>query len=95
MADLKDTVISTTGHITMPVGTVAERPSPPVTGMIRLCTDFPGYTSAVIEYYDGTDWKSLYTPVATGNGGTLTVTGGFNIHTYTSTGSSVFEVVQE
>lgn len=95
MADLKDTTISTTGHITVPVGTTAQRPSPGVVGMIRLNTDFAGYDSPVLEYFDGTDWKSLYTPVLSGQGGTLTTSGGFNIHSYTSTGSSTFEVIQE
>lgn len=103
MADLQNTTIDTTGFLQVPVGPVADRPGQaggayagvtPQTGMIRLCTDFPGYTAPVLEYYDGTDWKSLYTPVLTGQGGSTVTTGGYTIHTYSSTGSDTFEVIQ-
>lgn len=104
MATLQNTTVNTTGFLTVPVGTVAQRPGvpggpnqaiTPAQGMIRLCTDFPGFDSPVLEYYDGSDWKSLYTPVATGQGGTETTVGGFNYHTYTTVGNSTFTVVAE
>lgn len=95
MATLLNTTIDSTGFLKVPVGTVAQRPGSPETGMIRLCTDFPGFADPVLEYYDGSAWKSLYTPVATGSGGTETTAGGFNYHTYTSVGNSTFEVVAE
>lgn len=102
MATLQNTTINTAGFLTVPVGTVAQRPGEasgplgvtPAVGMIRLCTDFPGFATPILEYYDGTDWKSLYTPTYTGTGGTISNAGGYQIHTFTS-GSSTFEVVQE
>lgn len=104
MATLLNTTINSTGFLTVPVGTVNQRPGvpggpnqaiTPVEGMIRLCTDYPGYTTPVLEYYDGATWKSLYTPVPTGSGGTETTAGGFNYHTYTSVGNGTFEVIAE
>jgi len=98
MADLQNTTINTTGYLKMPVGTVAQRPSGLTAsdaGMIRLCTNFPGYSTPVVEYYDGTDWKSLYTPGVVGSGGTLTTVGGDNIHSFTSDGNSTFSVITE
>lgn len=94
MATLQDTEIDTTGYLRIPVGTTAQRPASPETGMVRINTDASGYTSPIVEYYDGTEWKSLYTPVAVGQGGTLTSVGGDNVHTFTS-GSSTFAVVEE
>ena len=46
-----------TGAIIVPVGTTAERPATPVTGMIRFCTDCPG--GPVLQGYDGTNWVNL------------------------------------
>ena len=46
--------ISSTGAITVPVGTTAQRPSPPVQGMIRYNT-----TTGKFEGYDGTAWQNL------------------------------------
>ncbi len=93
MATLKNTTINDTGFLTIPVGTVAQRPSSAAAGMIRICTDFPGFTDPVVEYYNGTDWKSLYTPVTSGSGGTVTTSGAYTVHSFTS-GSDVFVVEQ-
>jgi hypothetical protein len=93
MATLQNTTINTTGFFRVPVGTVAQRPASPLSGMMRLCTDYPGYSSPVIEYYDGTDWKSLYTPVTVGSGGTVTQSGAFTVHSFTSNGT--FTVLEE
>jgi hypothetical protein len=87
MATLKNTTVNDSGHITVPVGTVAQRPASPVVGMMRICTNFPGFTSSIVEYYDGTDWKSLYTPSASGSGGTEVTNSGNRYHTFTSNGT--------
>lgn len=42
---------STTGGMYLPVGTTAQRPAAPATGMIRFNT-----TTTVVEYYNGTQW---------------------------------------
>jgi hypothetical protein len=94
MATLKNTTIDDTGFLTIPVGTIAQRPGSPVAGMIRLVTNNPDYTAPVVEYYDGSEWKSLYTPVTTGVGGTVTSAGGYSIHSFTS-GTDVFSVTQD
>jgi hypothetical protein len=51
MAILKNTTIDDTGFITIPSGTIAQRPSPPSTGMFRYNTELK-----TNEYYDGTRW---------------------------------------
>jgi len=53
MAILKNTVINDTGHITLPSGTTAQRPTPSA-GMIR-------YNSSLgtLEYYNGSGWIIL------------------------------------
>ena len=87
MATLKNTTVNDTGHLTVPVGTVAQRPASPAVGMMRICTNFPGFTSSIVEYYDGVSWKSLYTPTASGAGGTEVTSSGNRYHTYTSSGT--------
>tara|TARA_B110000879_G_C11082670_1_gene475508 strand:- start:47 stop:340 length:294 start_codon:yes stop_codon:yes gene_type:complete len=97
MANLLDTRVTTTGFLKIPSGTVAQRPtglSAGDVGMIRICTDFPGFSDPVVEYYNGTEWKSLYTPVTSGSGGTVTNVGSYAIHSFTS-GSSSFVVEQQ
>ena len=42
---------STTGGMYLPVGTTAQRPASPVTGMIRYNT-----TTGLVETYNGTSW---------------------------------------
>jgi hypothetical protein len=54
MATLKNTTINDTGHITMPSGTTAERPSSPVNGMVRYNTSFNRY-----EIYQASAWKFI------------------------------------
>ena len=46
-----------TGALIVPVGTSAQRPDTPVTGMIRFCTDCAG--GPVLQGYDGTGWVNL------------------------------------
>lgn len=57
MADLKNTVISDVGAITLPKGTTAQRPTNPPEGAMRYNTDL-GYT----ECY----WKGYWFDLATG-----------------------------
>ena len=47
--------INSTGALTIPVGTTAQRPGTPATGMMRLNTD----TGDVVEVYDGTAWVAV------------------------------------
>jgi hypothetical protein len=97
MANLLDTRVTTTGFLKIPSGTVAQRPtglSAGDVGMIRICTNFPGFSDPVVEYYNGTEWKSLYTPVTVGTGGVKTSSGAYTVHSYTS-GSSTFVVEQQ
>jgi hypothetical protein len=42
---------STTGGMYLPVGTTAQRPAAPATGMMRFNT-----TTTTVEYYNGTQW---------------------------------------
>lgn len=51
MATLKNTTINDTGFLTIPSGTIAQRPTSPSAGMFRYNTDLK-----VNEYYDGTSW---------------------------------------
>ena len=51
MASLKNTTINDTGYFQVPVGTTAERPSSPSTGMLRFNT-----TLGYLEIYSGTNW---------------------------------------
>ena len=51
------TTFSGTGSLTLPGGTIAQRPSAPVAGQIRVVQGDLG-TSA-IEYYNGTSWTQV------------------------------------
>lgn len=55
MATLKNTTVSDTGAIQLPVGTTAQRPGSPSVGQMRYNSTFK-----TVESYDGTSWK--YTP---------------------------------
>jgi hypothetical protein len=66
MASLKNTTINDTGHLTIPYGTTAQRPTVPTTGMIRFNTSLK-----CNEYYNGTDWIDLLTGNASGAYGFL------------------------
>lgn len=74
MAILKNTTVDDTGFITIPSGTIAQRPASPSAGMFRYNTEFK-----TNEYYNGTEWirartfsYETLTYTASGN---LTVTG--------------------
>lgn len=51
MANLLNITINDTGHITLPSGTVLQRPTPVKVGYVRFNTTFGN-----VEYYNGTHW---------------------------------------
>lgn len=57
MATLKNTTINDTGHITLPVGTTAQRPASPTVGMIRYNT-----TLGFAEQYTADGWQGIAPP---------------------------------
>ena len=56
-AAVSDQANTSTGYFDLPAGTTAQRPGSPATGMIRFNTD-----TNVVESYDGTSWRNVYTP---------------------------------
>lgn len=52
--DSEGLIVSTTGSLTVPVGTTAERPDPSAAGMVRYNTDQTSF-----EGYNGAAWASL------------------------------------
>jgi hypothetical protein len=61
-----------TGAFTIPVGTTAQRPGTPATGMLRLNTD----TGDVVEVYDGTAWVAVGEQVGNFTADFLVIAGG-------------------
>ena len=51
MATLKNTTVNDTGHLTIPVGTTAQRPASPAAGMIRMNS-----STGALEWYSGASW---------------------------------------
>ena len=87
MATLKNLTVNDTGFLRLPSGSTGDRPGSPVAGMIRYNT-----TLSVNEYYNGSAWIAVeeQTVGSTSTGGnSITTTGGFRIHTFTS-GSQTF-----
>ena len=90
-----DVEFSSTGALTLPVGTTAERPATPVDGMIRYNTD-----RDVVEYYDADEdeWVSTGDRGVQATGGTVTeITENgipYRVHTFTSVGTSSFQVTR-
>jgi hypothetical protein len=93
MAQLKNTTISDTGSIDLPVGTTGQRPGSPIAAMIRYNT-----TLSETEYYDGTAWRPLSDSNPEATGGTIVDTdiGGvpYRIHYFTNTGNTNFVVTK-
>lgn len=50
------TTFSSTGSVTLPVGTEAQRPSSPSVGQVRV---LQGDLSSAVEYYNGTSWVTV------------------------------------
>ena len=87
MATFKNTTIDDTGFLQFPSGTTAQRPASPLIGMVRWNTD-----DEALELYNGTEWAGIASGKLVGTGGTLTVSGGYNTHTFTSIGNSTFTI---
>ena len=77
-----------TGAIKIPVGTTAQRPASPATGMMRF-----NNVTASVEYYNGSAWLAAAglptSPVASGGTETTIIDGGvtYKIHTFTANGT--------
>jgi hypothetical protein len=71
---------STTGGLVIPSGTTAQLPTVASVGMIRFNTNL-----VKLQIYNGTTWFTLGGVNATG--GTITVSGGYQIHTFTTSGT--------
>lgn len=84
MATLKNLTVNDTGFIRLPNGTTAQRPGSPVAGMIRYNT-----TTSENELYDGTKWVTFEGHIGQATGGSITTSGGYRIHTFTS-GATTF-----
>jgi hypothetical protein len=69
---------SPTGGIIIPSGTTAQQPTG-VTGMLRFNTTF-----GKLQVYDGNLWIDVGPNPTNAIGGTVTYTGGYTIHTFTS-----------
>ena len=76
-----DVVINSTTSLKLPAGTTAQRPSSPIAGMSRFNT-----TDGLFEVYNGTTWQQMK-PTFVATGGTVTTVGGYNIHTFTTSGT--------
>ena len=70
-----------TDAIALPVGTTAQRPNPASNGYIRYNT-----TIQSIEEYRNGSWAELSNTFSA-SGGTITTTGGYKYHTFTSSGT--------
>lgn len=68
---------TSTGYFDLPVGTTAQRPGSPNTGMIRYNT-----TTSAYEVYNGTSWVQLSTSPYTVSASYLSVAGGGGGGTY-------------
>ena len=84
MATLKNLTINDTGFIQLPAGNTGTRPGVAVAGMIRYNTDYNRN-----ELYDGANWV-LTQASNYATGGTVTTSGGYRIHTFTTTGGTAF-----
>ena len=94
MAQLKNTTVSDTGFLQLPVGTTAHRPANPEEGMIRFNTDngqVEGYNPALDEWRVISDFASV---IATGGTVTDIVQDGieYRVHAFISDGT--FEVTR-
>lgn len=93
MAQFKNTTVSDTGSLILPVGNSASRPASPSAGMIRYNT-----TLSETEYYDGGAWRPIYDTNPEAIGGTIVDTdiGGipYRIHLFTTAGNSTFTVTK-
>lgn len=77
-----------TGAVLLPAGTTAQRPVSPQVGWERFNT-----TLSCKEVWDGVNWINMYDGIisqwAYGTGGSITTSGNWRIHTFTTTGDLV------
>ena len=78
---VSDEANTSTGYFQVPKGTTAQRPVSPSTGMIRFNTTL----DYLEEYIDG-EWVGL-SNIFAAEGGTVTTSGGYKTHTFTSSGT--------
>lgn len=81
MATLKNTTINDTGHLTVPVGTTAQRPGSPANGMIRHNS-----STGLLEMYASGQWGTVASPW-NATGGSIYTLGDYKIHVFTSSGT--------
>ena len=84
-ANVSDQNNTSTGYFDLPVGTTGERPGSPADGMIRFNSSL-----TQTEEYRNSAWHALSNK-ATVTGGTISTAGGYNIHTFTSSGTLTVE----
>jgi len=91
MADLKNTEISDTGFLQIPVGTTAQRPASGTPGMIRYNTD-----SEETEVFVSGVWSKIGSQSVEASGGNVTTENldgiSYTIHEFSSVGASNFTV---
>ena len=82
---ISDSVNVSTGFIGLPKGTTAQRPNSPADGMLRYNS-----TLDFTEEYRNGQWRAL-SNVLSVTGGTITTSGSYTIHTFTSSGTFVVD----
>ena len=80
-AAISDQNNTSTGYFDLPVGTTAQRPGSPADGMIRFNS-----TLSQTEEYRDSGWFAISNKT-TVSGGTVTTSGSYTIHTFTSSGT--------
>lgn len=81
-AAVSDQTNTSTGYFDVPTGTTAQRPGTPFAGALRYNS-----TTGYYEAGFGTLWRNLVDSRIVATGGTITYSGGYTIHTFTSSGT--------
>ena len=79
MATLKNLTVNDTGFVQVSTGTTGQRPGSPALGMLRFNT-----TTSLMEVYTAAGWQSSTNDQTATGGATITTTGGYTIHTFTT-----------
>jgi hypothetical protein len=79
---VSDQANSSTGYFDLPAGTTAQRPGSPAIGMTRYNT-----TLNLVEAYHDAGWIPLTNPFTAEGGNSVTTSGSYKIHTFTSSGT--------
>ena len=80
---VSDQANTSTGSLSLPNGTTAQRPASSVVGELRYNTSYEQ-----LEMYDGSDWAVVKSSFAA-TGGTITTSEGYRYHTFTSSGTLI------